>query len=564
MRSPAGREVFDAIWTPGVEQVTLLCGTQLMKTMLLFLSILYNIDKHGVPCLFVMKTYNKACDVSQRRLQPLIEEQDFVQRRMLAGKGAWKIAQMMFTSCTLTVYGAGSTSQLSSDACGLALLDEIDDWDEGAEDGKEGGMYGQAESRLKSYGMYAKKVIATSPTIEDRIGYREYLTGTMSEWEVPCIHCGGYQTLEFQHKDGKGGFRWPKEMRNPGQVYENTWYECRLCGGQIEDHHRWDMQQNGRWRDQRENKRHKSYRLSSLNVLPDVYSFGHFAERFLKCYPIDSQGNAITTASPYPDRLHVVVNHDWCQVWQARQGTVSEDEILKHRDVYEPSVSPIWPTAIIITADVGEHESWYSVCAWDSNETVYLIDYGMVGNMEDLSSVGQRYYVGPDGETKWQPTHAYADVGYDPKDPNATRVIDFCRRHGWMGVKGHSQSQQVRIGEMDGEQILLVNGDHFKGKFWGRMRIKLGDPGSIHFHRETESLVANHMRGEYLGRKKMADGSYKQTWIRTGPNHYFDTWVYQFAAAQHARVRSLPILGPPRKPTYKPKVREEGLGPGSW
>ena len=559
-RGPYARDVFDTIWDPEVQRVTLICGTQLMKTMLLFLCGMYAVRERPVPIMMVMATSEKMKDVAQRRLHPILEYNEWVNDLRLQGRNTWKTDQMRFDGCDWMCYGGNSTSQVSSDAVGLALFDEIDDWSTGDE--KEGGIFGQAQSRTKSYGTRAKTIIATSPTIPDRTGWREYKSGSMDEWEVPCPFCDHYQVLKFKQ------FWWPKDIRSPSEAYDETKYRCEFCEELIDDEYRTEMQLNGRWVSQKENRRHRSFRLASFNVMPDIFPWGYFSERFLKCYPQDSEGNAITKATPYPEDLQVVVNHDWCKVWEQQGRPSDEDEIMAHRDGYNEGEMPEWPVAIIITADLGEHELHYIVCAHTNQETIYLLRHGTVAHMDELADLAHYSFTGPDGKTKFKPTHGYLDCGYDIKDPQELAALDFCDAQGWMPIKGHAQSVNLKPGKMLGHDITLVNSDHFKGKFWARMAIPTADPGSIHFHRDTTNEIAAHCMAEYLGRKKMPNGQFKKTWIRTGPNHKFDCFVYQMAAATEIGVRLLDRMGPAKVDGNSGRKRKGATatndGPGGW
>ncbi len=192
-----------AVTDPEVHTVTVMAGTQILKTELLTNTVLFYMHQDPSSILFVQPSQEKAEAFAKERLDPAIAASPALRaliKTPRAGQNANTITHKEAPGAQLNLVGAHSPGDLASRPCGIVASDELNKWPVSA--GDEGDPLKLAEERASTYRDVgrAKFVRTCSPTIkgECRIG-REYDASDQRRCFVACPHCGEEQTLAWAH-----------------------------------------------------------------------------------------------------------------------------------------------------------------------------------------------------------------------------------------------------------------------------------------------------------------------------------------------------------------------------
>ena len=181
--------------------VTVMAGTQIIKTEFLINAASYYIAQDPSAILFVQPTQSAAENFSKERFAPTVAATPQLRNIVETPKSRDSentITHKDYPGGSLDFVGANSPTDLSSRPKRIILCDEIDKYPISA--GTEGDPLKLAEERASTYKALgrAKFVRTCSPTIKgmSRIG-REYAVSDQRKLYVACPHCGYEQTLSW-------------------------------------------------------------------------------------------------------------------------------------------------------------------------------------------------------------------------------------------------------------------------------------------------------------------------------------------------------------------------------
>jgi phage terminase large subunit GpA-like protein len=216
-----------AVLDQDTHTVSVMAGTQILKTEFLLNVACYYIHQDASPILFVQPTQGAAAAFSKERFAPTVEAMPVLRNlveRSKAHESESTLTHKSFPGGSLDFVGANSPTDLSSRPKRIILEDEIDKYPVSA--GSEGDPLKLAEERASTYHTVgrAKFVRTCSPTIKDfsRIE-REYLASDQRKCFVTCIHCGFEQMPTWAH------VRWDRDEQNH-HLPETAAIACESCG----------------------------------------------------------------------------------------------------------------------------------------------------------------------------------------------------------------------------------------------------------------------------------------------------------------------------------------------
>lgn len=285
---------------------------------------------------------------------------------------------------------------------------------------------------------YAKNPITgelePAVTIETAI-HSSYLEGTQEVVEVPCPHCGHYQSLDWQRlqfshcKESLPGS--DKPIWNRDRVFRETWYQCanRDCTdrypdgtvrGRIEEHHKRDMIDRRRYVATNLEYRsgHRTLQAGGLyNLAFAARSFGAIADAFLsarqeggeaamKAFMTDVIGIPFVRFKADADTLQQVkkLKRGYRRIGYDGHALLSiplpTDEIRflgmivdRQQDCYK------W--------DIHAH-------TWDGR--IILLDWGRVHEMDDLPAIADTRIFTDKSGGEWEVVLIYLDTQYRKHD----------------------------------------------------------------------------------------------------------------------------------------------------
>jgi phage terminase large subunit GpA-like protein len=207
--------------------VSVMAGTQILKTEFLLNVACYFIHQDASPILFVQPTQGAAAAFSKERFAPTVEAMPVLRNlveRSKAHDSENTLTHKAFPGGSLDFVGANSPTDLASRPIRIVLCDELDKWPVSA--GSESDPLKLAEERASTYKAVgrAKFVRTCSPTVKDssRIE-REYLASDQRKCFVTCIHCNHDQALTWSH------VRWDRDEQN-NHLPETAALACEMCG----------------------------------------------------------------------------------------------------------------------------------------------------------------------------------------------------------------------------------------------------------------------------------------------------------------------------------------------
>jgi phage terminase large subunit GpA-like protein len=566
--APHLEEVLDSLNDPEVEQVSLMCATQVGKTELLLNWVLYLMSEDPGDALFVMGSEDAAREFSQERLLPAMMACDAT--RHLIGprpKSDRKILSFSIGDMELNLAWAGSPTQLASRPIKNLLCDEVDKYPLLL--GREGDPVSLAIERTKTYDD-AKKVLCSSPTTREGLIYRAWETSDQREYLVPCQSCGHFQRITFER------LTWPERPEGRSHREHADWIStrdvvrlpCESCGYEHADRHRISMLRAGRWvpagctidRDGNLHglpetpARHRGYRITTISALTMRRAWSKAVAKFL-----ESQGN--------PGALRNFRNGWLAEIWEDRAAAISENHITAAAGSHERRQVPDAGVVLTLGADVQDSCIYYVVRAWGPHEESWLVDCGVVDGFEQLAQIERAHWIVAGKAETRRIAMSCIDSGH-----RTMEVYEFCRADPAIRrpVKGKDHlggqtwrgtaAQSTRRGRAlpGGLRLILLDTSALKDKLTRLQTLPEDVPGGWWTFRAVPEDYVKHMTAEHKVRKVDKRGRVTEMWVPRyvgAPNHWFDGEVYALACAEMLQVWALSPADPDSVPQSAPRGR---------
>lgn len=448
-------------WHPGsgVRNCTVTAGTQMLKTTIQVLGVVYRIKYSPLPTLLVGPSEHWAQrELSERRLHPLINQNAVLRREKPYNPDAFKKLSMEMAGAPITIVGANSPTSLAGSTQGIVAIDEASKIEHlEREDAPEAHPIKNAMERTKDFAGIDFHYLSSTPNSPHHLFWETYEAGDQTHFYVPCPHCGNYFRFEFEEEkaaaaltpdeagailDGSApkGYRsvvWSPDARladgswSAEKVIESARYICPHNGCEIQDIDKPAM--IAAYEERRLNetapKTDRSFRAPSF-YSPTI-RFGDMALKFL------DRGDLFNTglqafynswlALPW-ERLQVNIKDE--DVWQCRaQGDLS----------YLKGTIPVKPVAISLAADPGQAQTHWSAAVIDGSDNVWLVDWGTVLSIDDLPKLAPQlqWPLKANRETRYRPQIGLCDSG-----DWTEKVYNMCARSGgfWWPTKGSDAS----------------------------------------------------------------------------------------------------------------------------
>lgn len=214
--------VFDAYDDPGVDEITLAAGTQVGKTLALYVMLLSGLVQRPGPRLLVMPVESDAREVAGDVLreyclacEPLMER--------VTGDGALMKEGYQIAGGNLYFGWSNSPASMGRRSCRDVFGDELEDWP--SYSGKTTDAPRQMKNRLRAWRNTtgAKAVWTSSPRTVDGLIWRSWLASDQRRFHVPCPSCGKYQVLVWDQ------VRWPRDPETDRSVAADQIEEKNLA-----------------------------------------------------------------------------------------------------------------------------------------------------------------------------------------------------------------------------------------------------------------------------------------------------------------------------------------------
>ncbi len=537
-RTPYVREIMDELSPRSrTQEIVVMKGTQLGFTELGNNWFGFVADISPGPMMMIFPTMQLAADHSKQKLQPTIDATPRLRGKIKENRvrdSGNTITVKEFPGGILFLSGSNSGAFFRSKSVRFLFLDDLDGFE--ADVGGEGDPADLARKRTDSFGRRKKIMEVSTPTIKgvSRIE-RSFLESDQRYYEVPCPHCGTYQRLVW---GGDGADFGLKFTRDPEGKVSDVWYQCAFCHARIDEHHKSEMLEHGRWTPTYPDRPKRGYQLSSLYSPLGWVSWTQIVEEFL-----DSKSSR--------ERLKAWRNTRLGEPFEEQGDRPDWAELKTRCEPYSMLTVPLGGLVLTAGVDVQDNRLAVVIRAWGRGEESWLVYWGEIygdpGRQEvwvELDGLLNRGFPHVSGQELHIISAAIDTGGHHAQD-----VYAFARRKTprVIAIKGASTPGRPVIGTPssvdvtwqgqkipNGVQLWPVGTDIAKGILYSRLKIIERGPGCYHWPIGASDEYFIQLTAEKLT-THYVKGFPRQEWVKTGPhNEALDCEVYAYAAALRA------------------------------
>lgn len=403
-RTPYMKDIMNSVTDPEVREVGIMSSAQVGKSELIMNAIGYFAHNDPTAIILSQPTVESAEDFSKERLAPMIRDTKVLNKIFNGKNGSNNVLKKIFAGGMLAVIGANSPVGLASRPIQVLLCDEIDRYPTSARN--EGDPVTLMTVRTKTYTYTRKHVFVSTPTIAGTSRIEKvFLSGTQSEYNVPCPACGEYHEIKWENID----YELVDGMLSDKEVL----HYCEHCG-EFNNELMWKKGLiDGKWVNKVENKTVKTFHLSAL--LSPWQSWRETVQHYLD-------------AGDDEDLLKVFYNTDLGIPWQVDGKSLDHSSLFNRRTEYGQQI-PDEVVLLTMGVDVQENRFELEVVGYDVNKRSYGIEYLVIPGDTSLDKTWDKleaqikkiYYY---DETKTMKISSTCiDSGY-----RADMVYKFCKK----------------------------------------------------------------------------------------------------------------------------------------
>jgi phage terminase large subunit GpA-like protein len=537
-------------------------GSQIGATESAMNWLMYNIDAQPGPFLILQPTDGMALRFSKQRLTPSIQLCNRIRGKIREGKKTGSsLQEKVYPGGYVVISGANSPASLASMPIGNIICDEIDRYPFSA--GKEGDPLELVAARIATYPR-AKIFYLSTPTYKETSPiWKLYCDSDMRVYMLPCPHCAndegqpdsGYFELKFEH------LQWEKGKPDTVLCY------CPHCNGAIEEYHKTDMLNKGKWIATNPGHRRVGFHLNSLYSPIGWLSWSEVVRKF------ESAGNDL-------EKRKTFMNTILGLPWEDGGETIAHEYLERRREQY---VSDIPPDVFILTmaVDVQKDRLEYEVKGWGKNEESWGIEYGALqGSTSELISDDK------DFPTPWQRLEEIRLKSYKRIDGTEIRIACVMVDCGYISdivyeytkprermrvfaVRGSSTPNKPIMNRPSRNSknkaaIFYCGTDSAKELIYTRLKIETPGPGYYHFPMEEKMGYDAKYYAGLTSETKIAvykRGFKRLEWHKdkSARNEPLDLSVYNLVAIRHLKIdwdRFVKRVGETEKET-KTEIKNE-------
>ncbi len=360
-RTPYMKDIMNSVTDPEVREIGIMSSAQVGKSELVMNVIGYYAHNEPTAMILAQPTVESAEDFSKERLAPMIRDTKVLNKIFNSKSGSNNVLKKIFAGGMLAIIGANAPTGLASRPIQVVLCDEIDRYPTSA--GQEGDPVTLMTVRTKTYTYTRKHVFVSTPTIAGTSRIEKvFLSGTQSEYNLPCPSCGELQEIKWENIDYElvDGMLSDKEI---------THY-CEHCG-EFHNELMWKKGlEDGKWVDKVENKTVKTFHLSAL--LSPWQSWKETVIHYL-------------AAGEDENLLKVFYNTDLGIPWQVDGKSVDHSELFNRRIEYGQKI-PDKVLLLTMGVDVQDNRFELEVVGYDIHKRSYGIEYVVIPGNTKLDS----------------------------------------------------------------------------------------------------------------------------------------------------------------------------------
>ena len=591
--------VFDAWDRPEIETMTIVTGTQLGKSTVLYSGVMANMCQKPGPRLLVMPTEPDAREVAGVSLKDLAGECEVFLDLAVGGEPS--LTREMYELRTGNLYfgWSNSAASLARRSCREVVYDEADKFPPYV--GQETDPISLGDKRLRTFRNTtgAKSVRISTPTTRDGLIWQAFEESDQRFFWIACRGCGEYQKLVWQNvvwPHGADGHSVPREEIETEQLAR---YKCQHCGRLWTDYEKNEQQQHGVWARLGE-RVEPDGRVTGEAEKPGNHAGFHLSALYSTFTTLSQLASAFLRAKDNPILLQDFLNAELGVIFEERESSTEIEDLRKRigghkRAILEPVggrvTGELPPGVLAITCFVDvQHGSFYTACrGWGYGLESWVLDYRQLVSEQALFDYLRevrftRLVERPDGTAKKielgirltlidsgdQTSYVYGLV-------DRWRDIDIRPTKGEASNTGalwkiSHRRKDPRTGKAYSGDVRLytVNTDYFKDLAALLISVPEAGPGFMHLPDDVDHEYLMQVTSEYkvVDRKRGKAGRSARKppkiWkMRAGRsrNHYWDCEVGNVIAAEMLGVRA---ARPPSEEREKTTKDTKGTKSDKW
>ncbi len=532
-RNPPLREPMDALSARSpVREVVLKFPIQFGKTEVALNFIGYSMDHDPGPMMVALPGDVPMQKWISQKLHPMIEESPVVRQALasVASRDASNTRTFKdFEGGQLYIEHAGSPARLKSTTVKKLIVDELDEFAVNLASGDD--PVDLLNGRTSSFPATKKELYISTPGLTgvSRIDAK-FNKSDQRRYYVPCPHCGHEQHLQWD------GLQWSRDLKQ-------VWYVCRDCGSVIDEHHKTEMIERGRWVPENPGARIRGYHINALY------------------YPLGLGPRWIDLAEMWREaqndhaKLKTFINDRLAETWEdPAMRALKNNAIADRAEPYRLRTAPNGVLLVTAGVDTQDNRLAVHITGWGRGMTAWTLDYvELLGDpaepevwcaLTDLINTPIEHESG-----------ALIRVDATAIDAGGHRT-DF--------VYDYVRARKIRrpmaiFGAKPNNAPVLSKGkllDHTRSGRSDRRGIKIHHVGTVAVKHRLYSLLSSDADKAPEARKvhfsadlppeyfvglisESYNPSKNRFELRRGVrNEPLDTWVYAYAAAHHPEIRA--------------------------
>ncbi|WP_088227797.1 phage terminase large subunit family protein [Desulfosporosinus sp. FKB] len=542
-RTPYLEEPMNAFSDAKVHHIIMVAASQVGKSEFELNVIGYIIDQDPGTIIFVQPSVVEAKKFSRLRVAPMIRDSKPLKSKVADAKGKDSgntILQKSFPGGSLMIIGSNSAAALASTPARYILGDERDRWAISA--GDEGDPWALAEARQATF-YNAKSVEVSTPTIKGSSNIEaSFYLGTQERWCHQCPECGDWHNIVF------GNVKYDYEEIKVGKkkTYNVTisGWACPSCGCISPENVM--RKQPAKWIAANPEAYNNGVRSFWLNAFSSPWtSWSKIIRKFL-----EAQHN--------PQKLKVVVNTLFGELWEEKGEGVESDDLVKRRERYDCDV-PKDVLVLTCGVDVQKNRLEYEIVGWGLEKESWGIQYGVImGDPGQLTTI-----TSPEGlkiRSPWEMLDDILNKEYLTEDGQVLQIMTACIDSGYHSdtVYSYCKAREInRVWAIKGQGgsgipfihrptkrndagawLFNIGVDAGKDTITSRLKVEFEGPGYCHFPIDNdkgydrtyfEGLTSEHRTTHYSRGQTILRWEKRSSGARNEP---FDLRNYATAALE--------------------------------
>lgn len=390
------REILDCMTDRTTEKTTFLKAARTGATMCMSIGCTYFVLGDPAEVSYLLNTKDDCQQLSVDTIKPALEDTAGGKELMTTASRATLTHMVFNNGASLRLVPAATPRALRRFDSDCQFADEVDSYDQAV--GNDGSPIELFFSRSKN-SYRRKRVLASTPTIESTSQiWVSWLLSDQRYYFVKCPHCQHEQTIDwdrmcvigFDYKTGEELIKPAEEVRS---AYFRTLLEpeiklqCCGCDQMIDENHKVDMVNDGRWIAQAPHVTgHAGFQVSALySDFPECSWPKLLQEWLLARTPADKQ---------------VFYNNNLGIPFQDRLNNLDPEKLAKRKGDF--SLDKIPEAVLLITAgvDIQQDRAEVTRLGWSADGQIYILDH-------------RKIYGSPTGSKLWAELDADLALWFD-------------------------------------------------------------------------------------------------------------------------------------------------------